>query len=190
MTMDLLRKHIDKNVRFTAAEKENFCNYFNSKSILKKDFLLKQGQVCKFEGFVVAGCFRIYTIDKDGKENTLYFAAQDWWLMDIDSFMNDKPSDLNIQALEDSKVLIITKIDKVNLYDSLPKAERFFRIMFQKSIVAWQRRLIRNHTLTAKERYFHFMSNYPEIVSKLTDRQTASYLGITHEFLSKIKKQL
>ena len=110
--------------------------------------------------------------------------------MDIDSFMNHKPSDLNIQALEDSKVLIISQKDKSTLYNSVPLAEKFFRIMFQKSVVAWQRRLIRNHSLTAKERYCHFIAKYPEIASKLTDRQTSSYLGITHEFLSKIKKQL
>ena len=158
-------------------------------SIKKKAFLLEQGQVCKFEGFVVEGCFRIFMIDKKGNENTLYFATQNWWLMDIDSFMNQKPSDLNIQALEDSKVLIISEEDKSTLYNSIPATEKLFRIMFQKSIVAWQRRLVRNHSLTAKERYFDFVENYPKIASKITDRQTASYLGITHEFLSKIKKQ-
>ncbi|MUH37105.1 Crp/Fnr family transcriptional regulator [Zobellia amurskyensis] len=189
MTNDLLIKHISRNLTFSKTEQEEFCKYFFLESIEKKAFLLQQGQVCKFEGFVVEGCFRIFTIDKKGNENTLYFAAKDWWLMDIDSFMNHKPSDLNIQALENSKVLIISQKDKSTLYDSLPVAEKFFRIMFQKSIVAWQRRLIRNHSLTAKERYSHFIENYPEIASKLTDRQTSSYLGITHEFLSKIKKK-
>ena len=189
MINNLLIEHINKSTEFSKTEQEEFCKYFHDKSLKKKTFLLQQGQVCKFEGFVVEGCFRIFAINKNGNENTLYFAAKDWWLMDIDSFMNHKPSDLNIEALEDSKVLIINKKDKSILYNSVPKAEKFFRIMFQKSIVAWQRRLIRNHSLTAKERYVHFVSNYPEIVSKLTDRQTSSYLGITHEFLSKIKKQ-
>lgn len=189
MINDLLIKHINKNTQFSKTEQEEFCKYFHLKTIKKKAFLLEQGRVCKFEGFVVEGCFRIFTIDIKGNENTLYFAAKDWWLMDIDSFMNHKPSDLCIQALEDSKVLIINQRDKSTLYNSVPKAERFFRILFQKSIVAWQRRLIRNHSLTAKERYYHFIKNYPEISSKLTDRQTSSYLGITHEFLSKIKNQ-
>ncbi|WP_343329449.1 Crp/Fnr family transcriptional regulator [Polaribacter staleyi] len=190
MINNLLIKHIDKNAKFSKIEKEAFCNHFLLKSIKKKEFLLQQGQVCKFEGFVVEGCFRIFTIDKKGNEYTLYFGAKDWWLMDIDSFMNQKPSDLNIQALEDSKVLIIHKKDKLSLYNSVPLAEEFFRVMFQKSIVAWQRRLIRNHSLTAKERYCYFIAHYPDIASKLTDRQTSNYLGITHEFLSKIKKQL
>ncbi|WP_024480718.1 Crp/Fnr family transcriptional regulator [Cellulophaga baltica] len=189
MINDLLLTHINKNVKFSTREQEEFCSFFQLKTIPKKEFILQQGQVCKFEGFVIEGCFRIFSMDTKGNENTLYFAAKDWWLMDIDSFMNHKPSDLNIQALEDSKILFITEEDKNTLYDTVPVAEKFFRIMFQKSIVAWQRRLVQNHSLTAKERYHHFKKNYPEIVAKLTDRQTANYLGITHEFLSKIKKQ-
>jgi len=190
MINDLLIRHINRSTPLSRTEQEEFCKYFHPKSIKKKSFLLEQGQICKFEGFVIEGCFRIFTNDIKGNQNTLYFAAKDWWLMDIDSFMNNKPSDLFIQALEDSKVLLINQEDKLSLYDSVPLAERFFRITFQKSVVAWQRRLIRNHSLTAKERYYHFIANYPEIAERLTDRQTSSYLGITHEFLSKIKKQL
>ena len=185
---DLLIKHINSSISFSKIEQEEFCKFFHLKSVRKRAFLLEQGQICRFEGFVTEGCFRVFTIDREGNEITLYFAAENWWLMDIDSFMNHKPSELYIQALEDSKVLLIINEDKSNLYKAVPKAESFFRIMFQKSIIAWQRRLIRNHSLTAKERYLHFKANYAEIASKLTDRQTASYLGITHEFLSKIKK--
>ena len=189
MTNDLLIKNISKNVKFSNTEIEEFCKSFYAKSIKKKDFLLTQGEICKFEGFVLEGCFRIFTIDKKGNENTLYFAAKDWWLMDIDSFMNQIPSNLNIQALEDSKVLLINKQDKMALYNTLPKVEKLFRIMSQKALVSWQRRLINNHSFTAKERYWHFIEKYPDIASKLTDKQIAGYLGIRHEFLSKIKKQ-
>lgn len=188
MTIDLLKENINKNVQFSKLELEKLCKYFYPKLIKKKAFLLKQGTICKFEGFVVEGCFRIFTIDKKGNENTLYFAAKDWWLMDIDSFMNQSPSNLNIQALEDSQVLLINRADKLALYESIPIVEKLFRVMSQKALVAWQRRLIRNHCLTAKERYHYFINNYPNIASKLNDKQIASYLGITHEFLSKIKK--
>lgn len=189
MINDLLLKNIDEKGQLSKMEQEEFCKHFYPKSIQKKEFLLEQGEICMFEGFVLEGCFRIFTLDKKGNENTLYFAAKDWWLMDIDSFTNQTPSNLNIQALEDSKVLLIKKSDKLKLYDSLPSVEKLFRIMSQKALVAWQRRLIRNHCLTAKERYQYFVSTYPDIASKLTDKQIASYLGITHEFLSKIKKQ-
>lgn len=189
MTNDILIQNIEKNVKLSETELEQICSYFSPKVIQKKEFLLTQGSVCNFEGFVLSGCFRIFTLDKKGNENTLYFAIKDWWLMDIDSFMNQTPSSLNIQALEDSKVLLINRKDKLTLYNSFPKAEKLFRIMSQKAIVAWQRRLIRNHCQTAKERYHYFLDTYPSIAAKLTDKQIASYLGITHEFLSKIKKQ-
>ncbi len=186
---DLLLKNIEKSLQLPQKDLEHLCHYFKPKVVQKKEFLLTQGNICKFEGFVLEGCFRIFTIDKKGNENTLYFAIKDWWLMDIDSFMNQTPSNLNIQALEDSKILLINRKDKLTLYDSIPIAEKLFRIMSQKAIVAWQRRLINTHCQTAKERYHNFINTYPQIVFKLTDKQIASYLGITHEFLSKIKKQ-
>jgi len=188
MSRDVLKQQIRKNLNLSATELDFVCNYFKPKSLKKKEFLLTQGSICKFEGFVVEGCFRVFTLDKKGNENTLYFAAKDWWLMDIDSFMNQTPSDLNFEALEDSKVLLIGRQDKIALYKSLPVVEKLFRIMFQKGLVSWQRRLVRNHSSTAKERYSHFIETYPDIASKLTDKQIAGYLGISHEFLSKIKK--
>jgi CRP-like cAMP-binding protein len=188
MSDDLLRESIKRDVKITDSQLEAICGYFKIRTVKKADFLLAQGKVYKFEGFVLQGCFRVFTIDKKGNEITLYFAVKGWWLMDIDSFMNRTPSDLNIQALEDSKVLLINKSDKELLYNQLPIVEKLFRIMSQKALIAWQRRLIRNHCQTAKERYHHFIETYPEIAAKLTDRQISSYLGITHEFLSKIKR--
>ncbi len=189
MPYDLLKLNIQKNIQISEKDLDTISSYFKPHLIKKKDFLLTQGSIYKFEGFVLEGCFRVFTIDKKGNENTLYFAAKDWWLMDIDSFMNQTPSNLNIQALEDSKILLINRADKLALYESVPIVEKLFRVMSQKALVAWQRRLIRNHCETAKERYHYFATTYPNIASKLTDKQIASYLGITHEFLSKIKKQ-
>lgn len=189
MSKDLLKQHIKGIMPLSNADLETICHQFKPLVIEKKDFLLRQFRICKFEGFVLEGCFKIFTIDEKGNENILYFATKDWWLMDIDSFMNQSPSQINIQALEDSKILIIFKDAKEKLYRQIPKVERLFRIMSQKAIVAWQRRLIRNHNLTAQERYYHFLQTYPEIASRLTDRQLSSYLGITHEFLSKIKNK-
>ncbi|WP_298371269.1 Crp/Fnr family transcriptional regulator [uncultured Lutibacter sp.] len=188
MSHYLLEQNIKKNIHLSNEDLTTVSNYFKPLDLKRKEFLLTQGSICKFEGFVVDGCFRVFTLDKKGNENTLYFAAKDWWLMDIDSFMNQTASNLNIQALEDSKVLLISRKDKVSLYESLPIVEKLFRIMSQKALVSWQRRLIRNHSFTAKERYFHFIETYPDISSKLTDKQIAGYLGISHEFLSKIKK--
>ncbi|MGY6648175.1 Crp/Fnr family transcriptional regulator [Wenyingzhuangia sp. IMCC45574] len=189
MNYDLLKQNFLKTLQVSNTDLDTICSKFTTKTIKKGDFLLEQGSICKFEGFVLEGCFRIFSIDKKGKENSLYFAVKDWWLMDIDSFLNQTPSELNIQALEDSTILIIDKTDKENLYNEVHAIEKLFRIMSQKAVAAWQRRVIRSKCFTAKERYFYFIEKYPDIVCKLTDRQISSYLGITHEFLCKIKKQ-
>lgn len=185
---DRLKAHIRKIIQVSEKDVEAICACFQAQTVEKGTFLLRQGQICNFEGYVLEGCFRTFIIDEAGRENILHFSVQDWWLMDIDSFLNRRASDLNIQALEPSKVLLISQSKKQALYQEVPIVEKLFRVMFQKALVAWQRRLIRNHCLTAKERYQHFLSTYPDISQKLTDRQIASYLGITHEFLSKIKK--
>ncbi len=188
MSHSLLRDHFRKFVSLSENDLNIICKYFKPLSVTKGEFLLTQNDICKFEGFVINGCFRIYSIDKKGNEKNLYIAIEDWWLMDIDSFMNGSPSELNIEALETSDILVISKTDKDFLYESLPITNKLFRIMSQKAVVAWQKRLIRNHCLTAKERHQHFINTYPKIVSRLSDRQIAKYLGISHEFLSKIKK--
>lgn len=190
MSYELLEKNIEKHVQFSGEELTTYCSYFKPKSISKKDFLLKQGELCRFEGFVTKGCFRLFTIGREGNEHVLYFAAKDWWVTDIDSFTNQIPAHLSIQALEDSEVLLISKTDKEHLYNAMPKVEKLFRIMTQKTLVALQRRLIQNHSFTAEERYRYFISTYPEIAQRLTNRQIAAYLGITHEFVSKIRKKI
>ena len=124
MPYSLLKENIKKYVEISNEELDTICSFFKPQIIKKKEFLLTQGDIYKFEGFVIEGCFRVFTIDKKGNENVLYFASKDWWVMDIDSFMNQKPSHLNIQALEDSKILIVNKEDKSDLYKSVPKAEK------------------------------------------------------------------
>ncbi|WP_020568231.1 Crp/Fnr family transcriptional regulator [Neolewinella persica] len=187
MPYHLLRENINNYLPLSNKDLDTISDCFTLKEVSKKVFLLRGGKTCRFEGFVLEGCFRVFTLDQKGNEINLYFAVEGWWLMDIDSFMNQTPSDLYIQALEDSKVLLISKESKSKLYDSLPVVEKLFRIIFQKALVSWQRRLIRNHCLTAKERYFHFIEAYPNISTKLSNKHIASYLGISHEFLSKIK---
>jgi CRP-like cAMP-binding protein len=185
-----LKQNIGRHVAFSEAELDAICSRFRPRKVAKKEYLLKKGEVCRFEGFVTEGCFRLFSTDADGGEAVLYFAARDWWIADIDSFTHQAPAELSIQALEDSEVLLIDKDAKESLYLNAPKVEQLFRIMTQKTLVALQRRMIRNHTLSAEERYLHFISTYPDIASRLTNLNIASYLGITHEFVSKIRRKL
>lgn len=189
MSLELLKQNITKNISISNEELTTFSNTFYTKSIAKKDYLLKQGEVCNFEGYVTKGCFRIFTLDENGKEHVLYFAVKDWWISDIDSFTNQIPSFLSIQALENSQVLLINKSDKERLYNQIPAIEKLFRIMTQKTLVSLQRRMIHNLSLPADERYLNFVKKYPQIVQKITNLQLAAYLGISHEFLSKIRNK-
>lgn len=187
---DLLKQNISKHVSISQDERDIFCNLFVHKSIKKKSFLLEEGEICKFEGFVTKGLFRVYHIDQNGFENILYFAIENWWITDIDSFTTEKPSQLYIEALEDSEVLLISKKDKEYSYITLPKIEKLFRIMTQKTHVALQRRMIDNLSKTADQRYLDFIEKYPQLLQRLTNLQIAAYLGISHEFLSKIRKKI
>ncbi|WP_282081569.1 Crp/Fnr family transcriptional regulator [Aquimarina algiphila] len=187
---ELLKQNIKRHINLSEDELKMFNTYFKTKVIHKKNYLLKAGEVCKYEAFVIKGCFRVFSIDKNGNENVLYFAISDWWLSDIDSFTNQIPSQLFIQALEDSEILLINKSNKVKAYQEIPKIERLFRIMTQKFLVSNQRRILQNHSLTSEERYQYFLANYPQIAQKITNIQLASYLGITHEFVSKIRRKI
>ena len=187
---ELLKINIAKHVSLSENETEAFCNLFQQKLIEKKSFLLREGEFCKFEGFVTKGIFRVYHIDKNGSEQILYFAPETWWITDIDSFTNEKPSQLFIEALEDSEVLLISKKDKEFAYANLPRIEKLFRVMTQKTHIALQRRMIDNLSKPADQRYLDFIEKYPQLYHRLSNLQIAAYLGISHEFLSKIRNKI
>lgn len=185
-----LKQNIQKHINLSNTEMDQFCNLFKIKKIKKKKFLLQKGEICKFEGFVNKGLFQVYHIDKKGVKQVLHFAIEDWWITDIDSFTNQKPSGLFIEALEDSEILVISNADKEFAYENLPQVEKLFRIMTQKSHVALLRRMIDNLSKTADQRYIDFIEKYPELHRRLTNVQVAAYLGISHEFLSKIRRKI
>jgi len=187
---ELLTQNILKHITLSKKELDNFCNLFNQKEVQKKHFLMREGDICKFEGFVIKGLFRVYHIDSNGFEQVLYFAQENWWITDIDSFTNETPSQLYIQALEDSEVLLISKKDKEFAYINIPKIEKLFRVMTQKTHIALQRRIIDNLSKTADQRYIDFIQKYPTLFQRLTNVQIAAYLGISHEFLSKIRRKI
>lgn len=187
---DILKQNISKHISLSEKELSDFCSLFKSKTIKKKEFLLRERETCKFEGFVTKGLFRVFHIDSNGFEQVLYFAIENWWITDIDSFTNEIPSQLFIEALEDSEVLLISKKDKKFAYENLPKIEKLFRVMTQKTHVALQRRMIDNLSKTADQRYLDFIGKYPQLHQRLSNLQIAAYLGISHEFLSKIRKKI
>ena len=152
--------------------------------------LLKQGDVCTDSIFITEGALKGYTVDKDGWEHIINFALKDWGIADMYSLLSQKPGILTIEAIADSEVLMLSKANQLSLYERVPKFERFFRILTENSLVANQQRLINNLTLTAEERYQYFMQKYPFIMECAPLHSIASYLGMTPEFLSKIRRRM
>lgn len=185
-----LQQNILQHIELSDTNAEQFCNLFTKRKIPKKKFLLREGEICRFEAYVTKGLFRVYHTDVNGFDKVLYFAIEDWWIADIDSFTNQKASQLNIQALEDSEVLLISKKDKDFAYENIPNIEKLFRIMTQKTHVALQRRMIDNLSKNADQRYIDFIEKYTTLSQRLTNIQIAAYLGVSHEFVSKIRRKI
>lgn len=175
---------------FLSEELAIFNGLLAPKSVKKKQLLLREGEVCNFEAFIVKGCIRTYYIDENGSEVILQFAVEDWWVGDIGSFHDRTPSLFYIEAMEDSELLTLNTVSKAELLTRLPKFERVFRLMIQRHLAAVERRLIRTMAKTAEERYLDFIKQYPKIVQRVPQHYIASYLGMTPEFLSKVRRRL
>ncbi|MDP1802588.1 MAG: Crp/Fnr family transcriptional regulator [Bacteroidota bacterium] len=187
MDHSLILKNVAKHISLTASEKEYFSSLLEFKKIKAKQFLLRSGEICKYSSFVTMGCLRAFTVDKNGVEHILSFAPQEWWVGDMYSLLSQKPGNLNVEAMVDTEVLMLLKTDQEKLYEKVPKFERFFRIIIEKSLVAYQQRLMDNLSLTAQERYLKFCTTYPAIINTIPQKQVAAYIGVTPEFLSKLK---
>jgi len=174
----------------TDDEIEKLLSLFTERSIKRRAFILHQGDVCKHFTFVVSGCFKMYVIDQSGKEFNLEFAIENEWISDLTSFYDEKPSAVYIEAIEPSVILQITRQDLIHLYSNYPKFNSTFRINVEHKYMELQNRVLQNISATAEERYSNFISEYPGLASRLPNTQIASYLGITAEFLSKIRKDL
>jgi CRP-like cAMP-binding protein len=190
MNTDLILKNVAKHIALNEKEKDFFISQLEPKALKRKTIYLKQGVVCKDSAFVVEGALKSFTVDKEGKEHILNFATPAWWISDLYSLISQKPGILNIEAIADSEVLILSRENQQLLFNKVPKFERFFRILVENSLVANQQRLIDNLSSTAEERYLHFIKKYPSIPSCVPQHNIASYLGITPEFLSKIRARL
>ena len=160
------------------------------RKIKRRQFILTKGDVCKHITFVVEGCLKMYMVDENAKEHNLAFAIENGWIGDIGSFHSEVPSKLYVEAIEPSIILQMDKVSLYELYELHPKFNRIFRIMKEKYIVDANLRILHNISSTAEERYLSFQERYPDLFNRVSNIQIASYLGITPEFLSTIRKKL
>jgi CRP/FNR family transcriptional regulator, cyclic AMP receptor protein len=187
---DQIHRHAAKCTLFTDEELEIFDELLQQKSVPKKTFLLQEGEVCNFEAYVVKGCIRTYFINENGFEVILQFAVEDWWVSDIASFYEQTPSSLFIETIEDCELLTFNPETKEELLARVPKFERVFRLMLQRNLTATQNRLINTISKTAQEKYLDFIERYPTIPQRVPQHYIAAYLGISPEFLSKVRTKL
>jgi CRP-like cAMP-binding protein len=186
-----INQNISRYVSFETDELILFNSLLTYKKIPKKTILLHEGEHCDFEAFVIKGCVRKYYIDKNGFEVILQFAIEDAWISDISfSIYEDNTSSVYIETLEDCEFFLFNPETKERLFVLSPKFERAFRILMQRSLSATQNRLFNTISKTATEKYLEFLALYPTLSQRIAQHYIASYLGISAEFLSKIRTKI
>ncbi len=189
-SVEPLIEYFNRQIPLDIEEKQLVTDFFKPRLYRRRQYVLQEEDVCNHLNFVIRGCLRMYKADENGNMHILQFASENWWVMDIGSFHGRKPSALNIDALEDTVVLQISHENLTLLYTQAPKFDRIFRVLIENAFVALQNRLLQNISSTAEERYRSFIEVYPHLLNRLPQTQIASFIGITPEFLSKIRKNL
>jgi CRP-like cAMP-binding protein len=186
---DKIIAYIKKSVNLTDDEAAVFSDAFREVKIKKRQFIVQPNFVVKHRNFVIQGAFRAYVVDDKGQDSTIAFAIEDWWITDYNSYILQKPATMFVVALEDSIILEIPYEKEQALKAANHKFETFFRIRAERTAAFMQQRIISNLTQTAEERYENFIGKYPQIVQRIPQYALASYLGMTTEFLSRIRNK-
>lgn len=187
---DVLFSHIEEKVALTAGEKQAIAAFFTFKKIRKKQFILEEGAVCTNLTFISKGLLKSYRLDEKGGEHITVFGWEGWWISDFNSFVKQQPSKLFIDAVEDSELLTITREKYEQLTLDVPVMDRYFRILYENSLVTKDERLISLNHYTAEEKYQRLFTYYPEIMQRVPQLLVASYLGLAPATLSRIRKKL
>lgn len=183
----ILCAHFDRYLALDDAERRALLERSRVRRLKKRGFILQEGEVCKCYTYVVEGCLRMYEIDAKGVEHNLQFAQENEWIVDIGSFHAEKPSSLFIEALEPSTVVCIEHADLLRLYTEHPKFDRNFRVIIEDQFVDLQQRMLRRNASSAEQRYTHFVERHPGLAARVPNLHIASYLGVTPEFLSRLR---
>lgn len=185
-----LLEYINKFINLTVEEETILLSKIVHRNYLKDQYIIQQGDICKTVNFIISGCTKTFYMDLEGQEHIVMFSIEDWWTSDLGSFITQTPADFNVQCIENTKLIQFAYNNLEELYKEIPKLDRLFRKIIERAFVASQKRIIRNFSLTAKEHYQIFKKTYPKIDQRVPQYMIASYLGVTKEFLSKIKSQI
>lgn len=187
---NIILRNISRHIQLTDAEAEFFRSLLTLRKFRRRQFLLHAGDVCRHEMYVLRGCLRGFYDGPDGSEHTTVLAAEDWWISDLESLLRKTPATMSIEALEETEVIQLEQSAHDLLYQRNQKFDRFFRILLQNAFIAHQRRILSIISLPAEQRYRDFVERYPQFARRVPQKHIASYLGITPEFLSRIRRKL
>ncbi|MEJ5053620.1 Crp/Fnr family transcriptional regulator [Sphingobacterium sp. MYb382] len=187
--MEAILEHIKKFVTLKQEDEPAILDFFQLEKYAKKENLMEAGSVCKSLFFVLKGCLRLYYISEKGVEQTVQFAMEDWWLSDYYAFERHERSDFYIQAIEETEVLRIDLAQHEQLLGEFPVLERYFRILYQKIQAANQRKGLYQSDFSREEFYAHFHRSFPDFSRRIPQYMLASYLQMTPEYLSEIKRK-
>ncbi len=182
--------NIKSKISLSGEDAERVKGFFIPRKIRKRQYILNAGDVCRFIIFVEKGMLRSFSVDENGHDHVMQFATESWWISDMNSFFSGDAAVYNIEALEDSELLLLSKQAMEDMMDRVPGMERYFRLLMQNNIVSLQRRIIASVTYSAEEKYMKLMEVCPDIINRAPQQYIASYLGITPETLSRIRKQV
>jgi CRP-like cAMP-binding protein len=185
----ILAEHIKKRINIADTELEELLSYFKLMKVRKRQFIIQPGFVAHHKNYVLKGAFRAYVVDDAGQDHTIQVSIEDWWITDYNSYLFQQPATMFVEALEDSIILQIHYSDEAKLKQQHHSFETFFRIMAERSMAFMQRRIITNLTKNAEERYLQFEAQYPEIASRMPQYALASYLGMSTEYLSRLRNK-
>ncbi|MBP4137958.1 Crp/Fnr family transcriptional regulator [Flavobacterium geliluteum] len=183
-----LRSSIERKITLSDEEWRCIAEKVEFIKLKKNEFLQIQDSNSSYEGFILKGAFKTYILNDNGTESVIFFSFENEWMCDIESFYHQKPTTYNIKAIEDSEILVINKANKTLLFKEVPKLIQFHILMVEKANIAIQQRLLDVLNKTGKERYLDFINKYPHKIKTVNNRNLSSYLGVSHEFLSKIKR--
>lgn len=179
--------HIKKYVSLTSTDEGIIASALDCRTLKNKEFVLEEGQICSANYFVANGCLRMFEINSNGADQILQFGIDNWWITDYNSLDFQRPSKLNIQAVQSSTVIVLPNKIQEELFQKIPALERYFRLILQRAYSASQLRVHYIFNQSGEERYRHFSSSFPDFVQRVPQYMLASYLGFTPEFLSKIR---
>lgn len=187
MIYENLFAHIEQKVRLTPTEKEQISSFFRVRKLRKRQFLLQEGDVCKDFAFVSQGLLKSYVLDEKGNENINLFGWEGWWIADFQSFLFQTPATLAIEAIEDCELLLLSRVNYDQMLEEVPAMERYFRLVYERSLATKDQRLVTAQTYSAEEKYNHLIQTYPELIQRIPQSLLASFLGLTPETFSRIK---